>query len=337
VSILAGEPVMAPAQWTDIAHGANWMRAKGASLVPNHNPYYEIKDATEHTFRYRVKTRSTAIQRVWTVSVVLQPGVGEPETAYVLLKAPAGAGTAIRGSVRAAVDGLSSTFPAQVTFVETLGSKAAAETEISISIQVLTNLAGVANTTTARVLGIECYEQDRPSLNDDTSDQGTLIETVRHSEPIFRLDNASVYGVLQTIAEADARRVGIFHVGYPGGIIRLSATPANVFTLPPYIQAPKITRGSTTKAVKWSAYAAMSAGGGSGTVAISTSVSGVSDSMAFTSTTPAWGTAQTVSINCDDFDEEDGWRPDTLQITTAGDGTRTLTTYFVSMWVDDVA
>lgn len=335
--VLVGEPVIAPAQWTDMAHGANWLKAKGACLVPNFSPSYEIKDASEHVFRFRVKPRLAAVQRVWTITVVLQPAAGEPESAVVLVKAPASIGTAVRGPASAVIDGIFSVFPLQTTIVETISAQSDTETEISVSVQVLTDTTAVTNSTTARVIGIQCYEQDRATLEDNTTDVATRIETVRTGEPVLRLDYSSAWGVLETVKNSDARRVGIFHFSTPSVLSQLSAVPASLFSLKPYIQAPKVARGSTTKAVYWSAYGAMSAGGGSGTVAVSTSVSGVSDSVNFTSTTPAWSTARAISIACDDFDEIDGFRADELQVTLAGDGTRSLLFNAISIWTASVA
>lgn len=329
--------MIAPAQWTDMAHGANWLKAKGACLVPCWSPDYEIKDTAEHVFRFRVKPRISAVQRIWTVTVVLQPGAGEPENAVVLLKAPGSTGTAVRGPAAAVTDGIFSTFPLQTSIVETLSAQSDTETEISISVQVLTSTSAVTNTTTARVIGIQCYEQDRATLDDDSADIGVRTETVRTGEPVTRLDYSSAWGVLETLRNADARRVGLFHWAFPDTISRLSAVPSNLFTLPPRIQAPKVSRGATTQQVYWAAYGSMSAGGGSGTVAISTSVSAVSDSVSFTTTTPGWSAAKAISIACDDFSAIDGYRLDTLQATIAGDGTRSLLLGAISIWTASVA
>lgn len=336
--ILVGEAVAAPIQWSDAAHGANWMRAKGACLVPLTNPDFAIgKSTTEHVFRFFVKPRKSAIQRVWNVHVVLQPGVGDPETAWVLLKAPASTGSAVRGQASAVTDGVYTTAPTAVTIVETVSSPSDTEQEISISVQVLTSITGGTNVTLSRVIGIECYEQDRPVLNDDPADVGVLVETVRTAEPIAAVDYTSLHGVMQTILAADARRVGLYHFSQHTPVARLSAAYTDLLSLAAEIQGPKLTRGASTVEVYWSAYAGMSAGGGSGTVRLTTTVSAVSSLAVFTSTTAAWSTPQAITINCDDFDEVDGWRTDALQLEIKGDGTRSIQLYAVSVWVRSVA
>lgn len=333
--ILAGEPVLAPSQWSDVANGALWLRGKGAQLVPMFNPGYEIKNASEHTFRFRVKTRSSAVQRVWTVLVTVEPAAGEPYRCHVLLKAPAATGTAVRGVAVAAEDGTTAIPPMATTIVETLGSRSNTEQEISVSVQCLTDITAGTMITTARVVGIACCEQDRPVLEDDTTDQAVRLETIRPGEPVLRTDNVSLWGAMQTLAEADARRVGLFHYSTAGVISRLSATPANLLSVAAKIQAPKLTRSTTTTSVKWNAYA-RSTTGASVTVAISTSSSGVSDSMAFTSTSFGWGTSRSVSIDCDDMSAADLFNDDELQVTIAGSGVASIEFYAVSVWVDDV-
>lgn len=337
--IKVSEPVAAALQWTEAANGANWMRAKGACLVPLFNPDSQIPKSTtaEQTFRFRVKTRSSALQRVWTVHVVVEPGLGDPGTAHVNVRAPAGSGTYIRGSASAVGPDYFGSMPSEIRFVETLSSQSDSEQEISIGIQVLTNITGVANNTVSRIVGIECYELDRPTLKDNSTDLANISATVRAGEPIFNLDYVSARGVMQTILGADARRVGIYHWSARSSLTRLSATPANLLSLAVPIQGPKIGRNNTVVEVKWSAYAAMAAGTGTGTVAISTTGSGVSDSVTFSSTTPGWSTARTVEIACDDFSEIDGYEADALQISIAGSGTRDIQFSAFSMWVDSVA
>lgn len=324
--VLVGNPVAAPQQWTDVAHEAMWCRAKGAQLVPGIAPMTEIKSTGEQVYRFRVKPRSSAVQRVWQVIVYMEQG-DTFLTSEVEIRAPATTGT-----LQSATASSASSF-SPITYVETLASKNATEAEISIGIAV----PGADATSLVWVSLIACREEDRACLSEDATDVPVLIETVRPGEPIGGGTRISLAGVLATLAAMDARRVGIYHFAIPAPVTRLSATPTALLAAGVYVQSPKVNRSETTHAVKWAVYAGMSAGGGGGTVAIATAGSSVADSVSVTSATPGWVDGGTVSILCDDFSQDDGQVDDLLTITYAGDGTRSINLYSVSMWVEDVA
>lgn len=332
--ILTGEPVLAPSQWSAIAGGAMWLRGKGAVLVPMFSPGGEAKTASELVFRFRVKPRSSAVQRIWTVLVDLDPGVGEPSLCHVFVKAPATTGTAVHALASAAPTGTDARLPTEITVVEDLSSKSSTEGEITVGIQFLTNVDAGTMITTARVVGIACREQDRAVLVDDANDQAVRLETVRSGEPIARVSNVGPWGALQTLRASDPRRVGIFHFANPDGISHTSTTPTNLLSIAAKIQAQLVTRSTTKTAVKWAAYA-RSTTGVTVSVALSTS-SGASDSVSFTSTTAAWSAARSININADDLSQADFLRDDALTITLAGGGTGAIQFYSFSMWTEDV-
>lgn len=324
--VLVGNPVAAPQQWTDVAQAAMYLRGKGAVLVPATAPMTEIKSATEQVYRFRVKPRSSAVQRVWSVVCYQEAGGVFTETT-VEIRCPATTGT-LQTATATSASALN-----EIRYVETLSAKSATETEISIGIT-----CPGANASGAVYVGmIACREQDRPVLTEDATDVPTRIETVRPGEPIGGGSYTSMGGALASLAAMDARRVGIFHWATPAPTSRVSAVAADLLAIGAYIQGPKINRTATTHAVKWAVYAGMSSGGGSGTVSIATSGSGVSDSVSVTSATPGWIDGGTVSILCDDFSQDDGQVDDLLTITYAGDGTRSINLYSVSMWVESVA
>ena len=324
--VLVGAPVAAAQQWTDVAHAAMWCRGKGAMLVPACSPMEIIKTTSEQVFRFRIKPRSSAVQRVWNIVVQTQASATFTTTALTI-RAPAATGTA----QAATASGSGTLTP--IVYVEDLASKNTTEAEISIGI----TSPGADASSGFIVATIACYEQDRPVLSEDATDVPTLIETVRPGEPIGSGTRISMAGVLASLAAMDARRVGIYHFSVATPVSRLSATPADLLSLPVYVQGPKVARAATTQSVKWAVYAGMSAGGGGGAVAISTAGSSVSDSISVTSATPAWIDGGTVSILCDDFTQADGQVDDAMTITIAGDGTRSINLYALSMWVEDVS
>jgi hypothetical protein len=324
--VLVGNPVAAPQQWTDVAQAAMYVRGKGAVLVPACAPMTEIKTTAEQVYRFRVKPRSSAVQRVWSI-VCYQASGGVFTETTVNVRAPATTGT-LQSATATSASALT-----EIRYVETLSSKNATEAEISIGIA----CPGASASGAVFVAMISCREQDRPVLTEDATDVPTRIETVRPGEPIGGGSYTSLGGALASLAAMDARRVGIFHYASSTAISRTSATPANLLAIGAYIQGPKVNRTATTQSVRWAAYAGMSSGGGSGAVTIATSASGVSDSVAVTSATPGWIDGGTVSILCDDFSQSDGQVDDLLTITYRGDGTRSINLYSVSMWVEDVS
>lgn len=322
---VVGAPVAAPQQWTDVAHAAHWCKGKGAQLVPSYCPNTEIKNGTEQVYRFRVKPRTSAVERVWKCTVVITGSVAFATTA-VEIRCPA-----TTGDVQYATATSASGFT-QITYAESLIARSSTEQEISIGITVPDATASGG----CFVRMISCYEQDRPLLVEDPTDLPVSIETLRPGEPIGLGTRTSLGGVLDTIAAMDARRVGIFQWASPTPVSRSSATPAAFFDLDPYIQAPKLNLGATTGTVHWAVYASMSSGGGSGAVSLTTT-SGASDSISVTSATAAWLDGGTFDIYCDDFTAIDGQVNDALALTHNGDGTRSVQVYAISIWVESVA
>lgn len=321
--IYSGGPVSSPDTWSQLANLANWSRACGACLVPSYNPARTILSAATEVFRFRVKTRNVAVQRVWLVS--LRTTATSPTN--VDIKAPASTGTVQTVAASRNHERLS-----PVVYVETLSAKSTAESEINIEIKPISQSVVVES--------IMCFEMPRAVLTQDSTDYGVDLETVRPRSPIWEVANVSAEGVYNALANLDARRVGIFHWSVPegGALVRSSGTPLDVLALATPVQAPKINSASTFS-VKWSAYAKM-AGGGTGTVYVSTSNSGVADNVSITSATFAWTTSRSVSIGADNFADADGryssvW--DSLQFQWSGDGSNNCSLAALSVWVDDVA
>ena len=321
--VQSGSPVTAQT-WTSMGYLGNWLRGKGAQLIPTCFPERTITAGTTETFRFRVKTRSSAIQRVWMVA--LRTTAATATTAEI--KAPSGTGTLVTVAVGSSLDG----FRAPVIYVEDVASKAASEVEITVSIKAVGNSVVVDS--------IGCYEQDRPVLNADSTDYGIELATLAVRQPIFEASNASAGGVYNALANADARRVGLFHwsVGASTLVTRSSATPADIFILDSPILTRKLARSAVTGTVKWAIYAYLS-GAGTGTVTASTT-SGASNTITITNTVAAWSTPQTFAVDCDDMASVDGRqtagtpRWDMLNFKFAGDGTRSIIVQSISVWDD---
>ena len=320
--ILVAQPVSS-LTWQALASLSNWCRGKGAQLVPSCFPERAITAGTTETFRFRVKTRNTAIQRVWCI-VTRTSTITTVEAEF---QAPAGTGAVVTTIVSTSLD-----TRVPIIYVEDVAAKATTETEITISVKALLH--------NILVDSITCYEQDRPVLNGDATDYGIDTTTTAVRQPIFDASYQSIGGVFDGLANADARRVGLFHwsVGNSTSVARLSATPADIFILDSPILTRKLNTGAITGTVKWAIYGYLS-GAGSGTVTASTT-SGASNTITITNTVAAWSTAQTFAVDCDDMASSDGRqtagtpRWDMLNIKFAGDGTRSIVVQAISVWDD---
>lgn len=323
--LLVGSPVAAAASWSDFAGNANWIRGKGACLVPWFSPIATITAGTTRTFHFRVKTRDVAVERVW--GFALRRATATTATTATI-RAPASTGTSVVYTVPDVRDLL-----VPIIYVETVASKATSTVDLTFDI--------AAAGSNIELEGIGCYEQDRAGLLNDTTDFGVMIDTVRAGEPILEVENQSAYGVMRALASLDARRTGIFHWAVPAeaAITRTLGTYLDALELGCPVQTQLLNTGATTGAVKWSVYA-MVAGGGVGKVRLTTGTSAVSSEITVTSGSLTWQTAADISINCDDFGETDGrqgaaW--DELNFAIMGDGSNAISVAAVSVWVDSAA
>lgn len=320
--VLSSAPV-STVTWQSLGYLANFLRGKGAQLVPTCFPQRSIIAGVTETFRFRVKTRNTAIQRIWVVGL----RTTTTSSVHADIRSPSGSGPTIQVPVRTTLDTRTSD-----VYVEDVASKATAEVEITISIKAVEHAVIVES--------ISCYEQDRPVLNGDATDYGVDVTTLASRQPIFEGSYQSAGGVYDSLANADARRVGLFHwsVGGSTSVTRLSATPANIFILDAPILTRKLARSAVTGTVKWAIYAYLS-GAGTGTVTASTT-SGASNTITITNTAAAWSTPQTFAVDCDDMASLDGRqtagtpRWDMLNFKFAGNGTRSIIVQAISVWDD---
>ena len=124
--VLTGNPVAAAQQWTDVAHAAMWCRGKGAVLVPAIAPMTEIKASAEQVYRFRVKPRSSAVQRVWSVIVYLDSADTFTST-EVQIRCPATTGT-----LQSATASSASRYT-EIVYTETLATNPEALVEVRTS------------------------------------------------------------------------------------------------------------------------------------------------------------------------------------------------------------
>jgi len=322
--IKVGEVVTSQA-WSEMASLANWTRGKGAMLVPHCMPLRTVADGTTDTFRFRASTRDIAIRRVWRLTIT---AASVTDVSQVTIKAPASTGPAIDFFITYSNDRVD--VPVY-EYREDLGSVGSGETEITISVE--------SDGGDVIVESIACYEEDRPSISLNSNDFGVFLPSFNSNEPIADYPYRSIGGVVDALANLDARRVGILHwtQGDSEAAETASSTAQDLF-IPFPVLARKDLRTSTTGAVKWSAYAKVSAGA-TGTIQVATSESGVSDSATITSTSFAWITSRSISIDAEDLAAVDGRRDaafDLLscKLSVTGGGAPKLAVKSFSVWED---
>lgn len=320
--IRVGEPVSS-GTWQSLGALANYLRGTGAELVPAYCPAYTISSGATAVFNFRVKPRGAAIQRIWCVLLK-----GASGAAYAEIKAPASTGTLLTAYAPPSTD-----VRTQIVYVENLAAKSSAEGAITLEIK--------ANGGNVTVDSIACYEQTRPILTLDSTDYGCDLETLRPRDPIYYRANRSWRGVADGLAQCDPRTVGLFQWAVPeaGAYTRTTASYLNIFTHAVPIIARKLGTTAVTGSVKWAAYAKV-AGGAGGQIRVTTTESGVSDSVTVSGTSFAWTTARAIAIDCTDMDSADGRQTaaspawDRINFALQGDGTNALSVAALSVWDD---
>lgn len=322
--VRVAQPVAART-WLAAGHLANFLRGKGACLVPWTCPDLTISSGATDVFRFRVKPKNSTVERIW--GLILRTGASSGVSAEI--RAPQATGTLVTVPVSGSLDART-----PLVYTEVLGAKSKTEQEITIGIKALGG--------SVIVEGIACMAQDRPILNMDATDLGVDVVSLASGQPILEEDYRSLGGVINTLNGADARRIGLFHwtIGDLTAATRSANTYAALLPLAVPVLARKLGRAAVTGSVKWSAYAKVDAGAG-GQIRVTTTESGVDDVMTVTGTSYAWQQPRTISIDCDDMDSADGRQTsaspawDDLQIQIKGDGTNALRVKSVSIWSDD--
>ncbi|AKF08896.1 hypothetical protein DB32_006045 [Sandaracinus amylolyticus] len=281
--MVMGAPV-ATREWANMGALANWLAAKGAVLVPYsrlNNP--GLADTDTITYRMRVDTRATALQRVWLIEAHASVDAGIPP---FQLRVNGGA-------TRSGASGLN-------VIVEDVSSPGSGLTELTLQL-----IAGESGALSPR--GLTVYEQDRPEL-DAAGGEGVDTASLRSGQPIASgIAGASVGGI--TAMSIDARRAGLAHLLYgDAGNPSKSGTGYTTLTpLPLPLLGQVVREGATTATVRVTAYARMSAAG-TGHIRLTRTKGGATTVINVSGTTLGWTTPVDVTIDADDMSTSDGLR-----------------------------
>ncbi len=312
-TILVGNAISSGREWFPMAHLANWLTGGGAQLVPACVIDKTITAGATGTLRFRAKTRYVAIERLWIFMV-------RSATAGANLLVDTGAGDVVY-PINAGRD---TRLP--IIHREVLSSQSSAVNELYAALS--------AEVGDVEIDSVAVIELPRPII-DQTSEYAVDTNTLRPRERIFSslVVGESATGVIAAAILPDARRVGIYSwAAFAESPVTRAAAYTDLLTLPVPVLAQLLNSGDTTAQVYWSIYAKVSAG--SGDVKLTTSQSGVSDSVNITGTSYAWTTPRAISISCEDMSAADGrqssaWDDLTVQLRGTG-GTLSLAS--LSIW-----
>lgn len=322
-TILSGDPVSASRHWQQMAYGANWLNGCGAMLIPYASvKVSEIPASTTARFSFYVKPRKQAIQRVWAGTAY-----GRTAESNTVVNVSANGGTALPIALPQAARFVAAPF----LYIEDLASQSNTAGEIYFEIQ---SYPGHVT-----LLSLCCWEQWRPLLAQSSNDHGVNAASCGSRAPVYVGSYAttaeSVGGVYNALADADARRVGLWHWVAPDYAPYTNNTTS--FIGPDSISMPVLTRklvsGATTGSVYWSALCKVT--GGTGHVKMTSSHSSVSDDVSITNTTAAWFTPRTITVDCENMSATDGLQSSTwdeLYWVAKAAAAQTVTVYAVSVW-----
>lgn len=311
----AGRAVSSSQTWVPLADSANWLNGTGAMVIPGLAVTEDITGTKSLFFRY--VSRAQAIGRLWNITLV-------SDTDGATGKFEVGSYSTGDRSIS-----VHSTTMTSMTLYEPFSTQGINDQQIEAKV---TFNGGV----TGRILSISCFEMWRPILAESFPENGVSLPSVGPRTRIYTGSASapkSVTQVYQSMINADARRVGFWHMALASPFTTSSGTPVQISQLSMPALARKIFRSDTVNDIYFSAYCKVS--GGTGEIKISESSHSNVTLVHFTNTSFAWTTPATISIDAEDLTEPDGLPGGTFDYLTpfgSVTGSNTLTVYSISFW-----
>lgn len=279
---------VAARQWSELGPLVNYLRGKGAVLVPGHSPMVGVDAGISTGFPafqalvYRTRPSGRAILRVWAVEVL-----GVPSGSATIT--PSG------GSAFLVSAGPATTAPNRVFVLTEPATKTTAITGLGLSVQAVSGAV--------QVVGVTCWELSRAQLSRDATDLGIDLGSLDAGRPILDRPYESVAGVARALGAADGRRVGLASwCGEP--ILVTSGTFVGMFALPLRIVPPRVGPNDTTRGCSWNVLAFCDVGT-TGEARVLTDTGATSAALAITATSATWLDG-TVAVRCEDRTTSDG-------------------------------
>lgn len=292
-TIKSGVPVSSY-DWSGLGGLANFCNGHGGMLIPWTAVGRTITIGNTEVFHFYVAPKTQAVQRIWVVTMRTVAAIGV--TADVVAGgASTVAGVPLFNSREWRRNAL--------VFFEDLSAKTNTVGDTTLSV--------TANAGSVIVESVCMYEQTRGILDQDATDYGVDITSLRPRQPIADFANESIGGVTDGYKNMDARRAGFFHWPTPTSVsIQATTTaPADCFptAIPMHPAIPTTT--DTTASVTVAVFATSS--DGSGKVDFVPSDSGAGTTTVDVTTTAASGYAWhtgSLSLNTEDLTTADGRR-----------------------------
>jgi hypothetical protein len=290
---------------------SNWCNGYSAQLVPSCMVDKTVASSSTGVLHFTAKTRAVATERIWTL-FLRSSSAGCQAT----IKAPTSTGTAMVVDV---ARGRDTRLP--IIYRELLSSSSSAVTDLTIEI--------AASAGDIEIDTVSCFEQQVPTVALDTT-------SLRPRERIYDNGDVSATGVYAG-SLGDIRRIGIYAWAVPviTPVTTTSGAYVDLLSLGVPVLGPFLS--ASTAPVYWSAYAKVSTG--TANVRITTSHSGVSDAVTVSSTSFAWTTPRSISIDAEDMAADDGLRSSTfddLMPAVKSNGGVTLSLAGLCVWNEEI-
>jgi hypothetical protein len=317
-AILTGAAVRG-LQGQSIARLSNQLLASGWQLVPIYAPRVLLDRGTTSVLNYRIWPRyQTKLRWVYLVASSAEEGGSS-------------IGLSINGDTQTEHSLLGSGVAVPIVRGFTVSARSSTETALTVEVEcLLTPGEFLDDVVTLHWIGVA--EAPRTELQTSASDYGTDGTQMVPSQPVTR---TQLSGAIQVLG--DATRVARRHVlnwARPDddsdaeryAVPFTSTSYVDVFGLGVPVLGRQIARGATTATVTGKIYGYVS-GGATFNVRLTSSENGNGSAVSFTSATPAWSSAMTCTVDCEDLSTASGLRSgdwDLLNVDirrTAGTGT----------------
>jgi len=322
--ITAGATVRAPT-WQDASQAINYVRSKGAVLIPAMQLNYTVSAGTSATFRFRVAPGTISKAACWLIS--LKSGSAVAQVASV--QVPSGA-TAINQTAST----LYAAGSTGIYFDTATAVTSYAERELTFVV--------TAPAAGSVIVGwAACYETPRQFLALDATEEGVDLQSILPTQPIVESTGRSFWQIASATQDAlanDSRRCGFYHWFSPTGFASASTSYTSPIRSFPILNR-KLFGGETQRNMRFRVYA--SATTNTGDVRLTSSKGGTS-TVSVAVGAAAWypstaGAAATLLVDSEDLSTADGLQGGTyntvtteIKINTAG----AITLYGVSVFED---
>lgn len=288
-------------QGQSIARLTNYLLADGWQLVPIYAPRTLIGRDSTVTFHFRIWPRyQTKLRWIYLVASSAEEG-------------GSAIGLSINGDAQTEHTLLGSGSASTIVREYVVATRSSTETELTVEIEsLLASDEILPSAVTIHWIGVaEAPRTELQTTSGVGSDKGTDGTTMVTSQPLMR---ANLEGAFVVLGDADtivrrhvlnwARPVdstnnGLFAVAFS------STSYVDLFALGLPVLGRQIFRGATTATLSGKIYG-YATGGATFNVRLTSSENGSGGAVSFSSATPAWSSAMSLTVDCEDLSTDAG-------------------------------